>query len=252
MIESSSNRPEVRSRAWVARGVVSGLVATAAASAVLLLAYGVALLLASSSANAPFWAQWLWGLTHNVVTADVSHALPLAILIHLAAGLAWAVIYAGVAEPRLRGPGWWRGLLFAPLPALLSLIVFLPALGGGVFGFGLGAGPLPLLGNLILHAVYGVTLGFVYDPAVERVLVELGDAPTQSDIWMLSTQETYLAGGTIVGFLVGALIGAAFGVIYGGGFTWLQPMVGAIFGSAAGALAGSFMGISVAEHGDVS
>lgn len=51
--------------------------------------------------------------------------------------------------------------MFSLIPWAFSLVVFLPLVGGGFLGLGLGAGPLPILGNLLLHAVYGVTLGSV-------------------------------------------------------------------------------------------
>ena len=50
------------------------------------------------------------------------------------------------------------------LPALVSLVVVLPLLGGGLFGLALGAGPLPIIGNVLLHVVYGAILGVVYGP----------------------------------------------------------------------------------------
>src|SRR5207247_9080454 len=80
-------------------------------------------------------------------------------------GLLWAVLYGFVAEPRLSGTSWERGVKFALIPWVLSLVIFLPLVGGGILGMSLGAGPLPLLGNLILHVVYGAILGFVYGSA---------------------------------------------------------------------------------------
>ncbi|MDF3018600.1 MAG: hypothetical protein K0R44_3825, partial [Thermomicrobiales bacterium] len=40
-------------------------------------------------------------------------------------------------------------------------------MGGGVLGMDVGAGPLPILGNLILHLVYGAVLGISYAEATE-------------------------------------------------------------------------------------
>src|SRR5205823_12659963 len=74
----------------------------------------------------------------------------------------WAVPYAMWAEPRLRGPGWLRGLTFALLPAVTSWLVVLPALGAGPLGLGLGAGLVPAAGGLVRHLLYGAAPGLVY------------------------------------------------------------------------------------------
>ena len=71
----------------------------------------------------------------------------------------WAVLYARFAHGRLPGPPWLQGLLFSALPLAVSGSVVLPLLGAGPFGFGLGAGPLPLVGELFRHALFGVGLG---------------------------------------------------------------------------------------------
>ena len=54
---------------------------------------------------------------------------------------------------------------FALLPWLVSLVIFMPLLGGGILGLSLGAGPLPIVGNLVLHALYGAVLGVVWGSA---------------------------------------------------------------------------------------
>ena len=55
---------------------------------------------------------------------------------------------------------------FALIPAAVPH--HLPAAdGGGLLGMNIGAGPLPILGNLILHLVYGAVLGSAYAEAAE-------------------------------------------------------------------------------------
>jgi hypothetical protein len=78
------------------------------------------------------------------------------------AQLLWAVLYAGVAEPRLRGSAGVRGLQFALVPWLTSGLLYLPLIGAGPFGLALGAGWLPILGEAVRCAIFGVSLGVLY------------------------------------------------------------------------------------------
>src|SRR5262249_47741458 len=131
--------------------------------------------------------------------------------LNFAAGIIWALIFACDANDRLIAlPGWARGIVFALPPYLLSLVVFLPLVGGGLFGTKIGAGPLPVIGNLILHLVYGATLGamFVLDGSIDRVG---GDTPAMDA--QLRRAETGAAFGVILGALLGGgatLLGALF------------------------------------------
>jgi membrane protein DedA with SNARE-associated domain len=84
--------------------------------------------------------------------------LPLLVL----AQVGWALLYAAVGEPRLRGSAGMRGLQFAALPWLTSVLVLLPLLGAGPFGLALGAGWLPATGEAIRCAVFGTALGVLY------------------------------------------------------------------------------------------
>ena len=122
---------------------------------------------AIGSADGGVIQRWSWALVNNPVAERTADGVVLAIGANLAMGLLLALVYARYAEPRLHGPSWWRGMQFALIPWLLSLIVFLPLMGGGVLGMGVGAGPLPILGNLILHLVYGAVLGSSYAEATE-------------------------------------------------------------------------------------
>jgi hypothetical protein len=83
---------------------------------------------------------------------------------YLAVGVLWGVLYAVWVEPRLpRGWGdWLKGLVFALLPLMASLVIVMPLLGlGGFLGVG-AAGQVVAVGELIRHAAYGAQLGLLY------------------------------------------------------------------------------------------
>jgi membrane protein DedA with SNARE-associated domain len=83
--------------------------------------------------------------------------VPFQVLTHLA----WAVVYAYVAEPRLRGRAVTKGLQFAALPWLFSGVVVFPLLDAGWFGTDFG-GTLPMLGELLRNALFSVVLATLY------------------------------------------------------------------------------------------
>jgi hypothetical protein len=229
---------------WLVRAVFAGFIATALMTSVLAIAYGMAAVLGGTGPQAPVLSQWLWGLAHNPVTQQAQTAVPIAVLLHFVAGIAWAVVYAALAEGRLRGPGWRRGLLFAPLPWLFSLFVFLPALGGGVLGLGLGAGPLPIIGNLLLHLVYGVTLGAIYPPESDQLLIEHGERANPVEVRTMAHAERTMATGMVIGLILGGLAAWVISLVVAPGQPGLLGMMlGMLLGSAAGALAGSYSGL---------
>jgi membrane protein DedA with SNARE-associated domain len=77
-------------------------------------------------------------------------------------GLVWAVIYAHVAPRLPAAPSWLRGLLFSLLPLAFSTLVWLPLLGAGFLGLGLGVGLLPFIAEVFRNALFGVGLGASY------------------------------------------------------------------------------------------
>jgi hypothetical protein len=238
------------------RAIVAGFVATVAMTFTLAFAYFVALELGSSElpsyASTPGPQQWMWALTHNPVTELAREAPPTALAFHLALGVLWAVIYAAWFERRLPGADWQRGVLFALIPFVLSLVVFLPLVGGGLLGLRLGAGPLPILGNLILHVVYGATLGAVYGRAGDYVLSETGLAEAD-ELEVLERAERRMADGIVIGGALGLVLGLAGGRLFGmlpglagpaaAGFFWL------LLGGALGALVGSMLGLGGGRAG---
>jgi hypothetical protein len=158
-------------------------------------------------------------------------------------GLLLALVYARYAESRLHGPSWWRGMQFALVPWLLSLVVFLPLMGGGLLGMDVGAGPLPILGNLILHLVYGAVLGISYAEATEDWLDD-----TEIDRGNAAAAErgaaVGLMAGLVPGFVLGWFIAPAFGDLVGRPATAIGV---AFIGAAIGLAIGSFAGMSRAQ-----
>jgi len=225
--------------------VIFGFVATTAMAITALIGYGFALGIGTASGN--LFQQWLYALTHNPVTEHARSSLLAVVGLNLAAGIVWALIFALDANDRLIAfPGWLRGILFALPPAVLSLVVFLPLVGGGIFGVKIGAGPLPVIGNIILHLVYGATLGamFSLDGSIDRI--GMGDPATEATLrqaeagagWGILLGALLGGGGTLLVMLLvtassaanvagaiigGAVIGAALGVVFGSMAAMTRP-----------------------------
>jgi hypothetical protein len=232
---------------WLPRAMISGFMATVLMSVLFFVAFACARLMMIIMPTGSFARSWLAGLTTNPVLDLAAGGIYVAGTLHLVVGVLWALLYAGVFEQRLAGPSWLKGLKFALLPWALSLVVFLPLVGGGMFGLGLGAGPLPAIGNLLLHLVYGVTLGAVYGP--------LGDIPAdqfprtweRDSAWTTGHEERAMERGIVGGALVGAIVGLVGALIAGASpvlgappaaFFAVSVVLGATFGCFVGSMAG--------------
>jgi len=71
--------------------------------------------------------------------------------------VAWGIAYT-VLLPRLPGVALVKGLIFGALAWLAMMIIFM---GHGLFGLALGVQAVGA--TLILHLIYGATLGIAYD-----------------------------------------------------------------------------------------
>jgi hypothetical protein len=227
----------VRQDGWLRDGVIAGFVATFAMTIVLAAAYGLAEAIGDRDGSTVL--RWFWNLANNPVTERGQDGPFIAIALNLAVGLALALVYARFAEPILPGPGWREGMIFSLLPWLFSIVFFLPIMGGGWFGMDIDAGPLPILGNLILHLVYGAVLGTVYGLRLEQGLT---DTPAERKNAERAER--------------GAALGVAFGVVAGLVVGWLfsssiddvanealVATIGALVGGAMGMLVGSMVGM---------
>ena len=215
--------PVHRPRAdWLPRAIMSGFIATVAMALLFVLTYGltqvaawITLLPARGAAGV---TAWLHALTGNQMLDLAAGSLSTAAAIHLVVGVLWAMVYAYYAEPRLPGPDWVRGAVFALLPWSLSLGVALPLLGGGFFGAAMGAGLLPAIGTLILHLGYGLTLGVIYGPLGDLPADEPSRAGAADDLAVMTRYEQAAARGIVVGAGLGTVIGLG-----GAGLAALQP-----------------------------
>ncbi len=227
----------------LSRALLAGFLASVAMVTAFAVAFVVALILGSLPLG-PL-TEWSTGLTSNALIDTARPSLYTALGVFTTGGLAWALLYGLLAESRLKGPSWERGVLFAIVPWLFSLIVFLPLVGGGFLGMSLGAGPLPIIGNAILHVVYGAVLGFVYGPLGDSVLDSPRHTATGDDVWAGPSSEIGAARGLVIGLAAGLVVGllamvAFSGALHGNPLGVVVPMalVAAAFGGMIGSLSG--------------
>lgn len=227
---------------WLTNSLVSGFLATFVMTVVLVAGYGIAQAIGNSGDG--LIARWFAVLSNNLVTERTGDQVALALAVNLAIGLILAVIYAYVVEPVLSGPGWKRGLLFALVPWLLSILIFLPLTGAGFLGLSLGAGFLPILGNLILHLVYGAVLGGYYAIATDQ-----GIESTEIEHRNAVKAERGAAIGVVIGLALGLLAGWALGPQLAGDLgNGAVLIAGGLIGAAGGLAAGSFLGMGAVRN----
>jgi len=222
---------------WFRNGVIGGFTATLAMTATIALAYGTTKAL--GNADGGQIARWFAALGDNPLTRRTVDAFTLAVGLNLLVGWALALAYARWVEPALGGPGWRKGMTFALVPWLLSVAVVLPLAGGGPFGADLGAGPLPILGNLVLHLVYGGILGGVYGLLVADGL-DGSEADWSGAVGSGRAAAIGVVGGVLVGLVVGWLLAPQ--IVPGDGGNTVV-LGGALIGGAVGFGAGAFAGM---------
>jgi hypothetical protein len=229
----------------LSRALLAGFLASVTMVVAFSVAFVVSVVLGGLSLGAV--SEWSRGLTGNQLIDVARPNLYAALGVYVTGGLLWAVLYGLVFEPRLRGSGWERGALFAVIPWLFSLAVFLPLVGGGFLGMSLGAGPLPIIGNAILHVVYGAVLGVVYGPMGDTVWDSPRHAATGDDVWAGPSSEIGAARGLLIGLGLGIVAGLiSIGVLSGAELMHLNPLsvaipialVSAAFGGLIGSLTG--------------
>ncbi len=157
-------------RRSVEAGLIGGMAASVLTGLVVAWLLGLIAIVAHTPPERAL-LRWLESTTASVVSTSELEVSPQRLVlvgllatvpIQVIGHVAWAVVYALVGEPRLRGRAALRGLQFAVFPWLFSCLVIFPLLDGGPFGIEFGAGLLPVLGEAVRLAIYGVSLGTIY------------------------------------------------------------------------------------------
>jgi hypothetical protein len=75
--------------------------------------------------------------------------------------LLWGPIFAAFDATTGNRPRWQKGLIFSVGAWIAMMLLFMPVVGGGVFGwrFGLSAS----LGMFVLHLIYGFIMGVSFE-----------------------------------------------------------------------------------------
>ncbi len=244
-------------RRWFTDAIIAGFVAIGTSTGALMVAYVLANGAADSQGD--LVRRWLWQLTHNEVVGFSSGRPAVALALHVVLGLVWALIYARVVEGNrsLRwwigdGPAWSRGMRFALLPWIFSLLLLLPAAMVNMLDWALSAGPLVPVGNLLLHLIYGFTLGQLYDATADEPAVGSDLAfvePLQQRA--VEHSEDFGAAGILAGGVIGAAVGIFMAVVLPptlpnvdfGGWSVALAVGGILAGGAVGGIVGSFAGL---------
>jgi hypothetical protein len=235
--------PSGRRVDWLSMGVVAGFVGTTILTVGLMLAYECARVIGTNSDSASFFQNWLYSLTHNPATDTARVNLAVGLILHFGTGILFGILYAGWVEPRLQGSGLRRGAIFSVIPWLFSIIVFLPLMGGGFLGISLHAGPLPVIGNLILNIIYGASLGFFY--AVEQWQTDSGELEDADEGRIVERSLRVSSIGVALGVVCGGLIGQiGASTLSPGQDPLLVAVIAAIIGAFIGFMLGSYAGLT--------
>jgi hypothetical protein len=223
---------------WLRASLLSGFVATFALTATVALGYAIAKGIGNRDGNTI--ERWFYGLTDNKLTDDISDRFLLVMLANLVFGLAWSLAYGRLVASNSRNSGWRSGAMFSIIPWILSVTVFFPIAGAGFLGNDLDAGPMPVIGNLIIHLMFGAVLGSMY-----AIDMETGLDGSSGDSYAAATAER----GAAIGIAAGGVVGAIGGWFMADQFDSLasQPVIalaGALSAAAIGALVGSLVGMA--------
>ncbi len=227
---------------WLRDSAISGFFATFAFTVVVTAAYGAARAIGDETGNQ--LQRWAWNLAHNPIVQSTEAKITIAITLNIAAGLGFAMIYGRFVEPLLSGRPMVKGMLFSLVPFVLSIMVFFPIMDAGFLGFDINAGPLPIIGNLVVHLVYGAVLGWLYG-----IPLESGIDDTPLDRAANEGAERGAARGVPIGAIAGAIIAFIVSPTLDDLTNQLLvTVVGALTGGAVGLLIGSLIGMG--ELGD--
>lgn len=139
----------------LARGVVWGMAATLAMSAIMILGYTTGI----APMPEPIPGAIAGKIIKGVLGAEIPQiaVMAVAVISHFTYGGFWGAIFASLT----RKATVWKGLALGVFLWLLMDLLVLPFLGWGLFGFAVTS--RIAVATLVLHLIYGFTLGLLLD-----------------------------------------------------------------------------------------
>jgi hypothetical protein len=129
------------------KGIISGFVATAVLSVLMLLKVQLQVIPEQYSLIA--------------MLSRLAGGTPSAWADHFIIGvLVWGLLFGGFVTLLPKLPYWLTGLIFGVFAWLVAMIAFLPFVGSGLFGMKVGM-MIPVI-QLVQHLVYGLALGITF------------------------------------------------------------------------------------------
>ena len=134
-------------------GLLSGLIATVVMT--------VFMMIGKATGMAPMDLLLMMGRKILGSEAVEKKTRMFGMLQHLIVGTVWGIVYIAAVGNQLYFTelSIRSGLLFALIPWLIMMLVMMPMMGVGVFG--LKKSPRVLVLTLLLHLIYGGTLGYI-------------------------------------------------------------------------------------------
>lgn len=97
----------------------------------------------------------------KIIGVHIERDTRLGTIIHFIVGVALGLLYGYLVRSQLRFDPRMEGAAFGALVWLAVMVIVMPLLGEGFFGYRMGRSLAPV--TLGMHLVYGVTLGAVYN-----------------------------------------------------------------------------------------
>jgi len=131
------------------KGIIAGFIATVVISAIFMTSNAMGVL---PELDIVHWIDQLGSVQRGAAWVD-----------HFIVGaLLWGPIFTAFESTMPAGqPRWQKGLIFAVIAWVAMMLIFMPVVGGGLFGW--RAGLVVPIGMLGLHLVFGLVLGVAFE-----------------------------------------------------------------------------------------
>ena len=118
--------------------------------------------------NWAFVGRWFVGLiSRGRIMASrlseqpaVKHETLLGWIVHYSVAIGYAFVFAALIELEIFKPSMTDGLLFGIASVVVPWLFFMPAMGNGIFASKSANPPLACAMALMMHAIFGLSIGF--------------------------------------------------------------------------------------------